>query len=178
MLRERNYVELNGVFYTPELVSQALVNQCAKILTKSNVSVLEPSVGDGSFLLALRECGIGYDTVDALDLDKNTLSYLQSAFRKDLNKLKFLHRNFISFANTTNQKYDLIIGNPPFIGKHQFTESFKESVKNLSLSINYAEKDIKNSWAAFLLAGNNLLSEEGVMAFVLCPAPILCTSLI
>jgi adenine-specific DNA-methyltransferase len=60
----------------------------------------------------------------------------------------------------------LIIGNPPFIGKKDFSISLRENLIRLSKNLEYDPKQLKNAWAAFVLASHELLTPSGVLAFI------------
>lgn len=85
---KRNINALGQVFTTPTIVEKMLT------LRKNTGSVLEPSCGDGAFFNKIKDCiGIEYDS---LVCPKTALNM-----------------NFFDY--TTEEKFDTIIGNPPYV---------------------------------------------------------------
>lgn len=69
-----------------------------------NINILEPSFGTGNFIKVLKD--MGYENIDGCEIDSN------------------LTPNSIDFFNyPIENKYDLIIGNPPFT-KYNIKESY------------------------------------------------------
>ena len=159
-----------GAVYTPiEIATSVCDLVLSKLIIKENktVSILEPSVGDGLFIKALDRFEIDFN-LTAVDINANVISELKLNQTKDLSsKRKFINANYIDYKNSyKNKKFNLIIGNPPFIKKHDFTREFKESLDQLSENLKYDRKDLKNAWAAFVVAAEHSLTRDGVLSFI------------
>lgn len=149
-----------GSFYTPKklvkYMTEYAVSRCKDGL------ILEPSVGDGRFIDKIKK----YDChIDAIELDENKIKKLQ---KKKTDKIDLIHQNFIEYALNSTRKYDLIIGNPPYITKKKLSESDRllsiELIKHWSLP----ESIFQNLWVSFVLGAVKLLKNKtGSIFFVL-----------
>lgn len=162
-----NKARLLGVVYTPPeialSVSRHVIDKCRVATPK----VLEPSVGDGNFLEALKFVLPTNTQVIAIDIDQSVISNLKARSLGGENNLTFLNSDFIHYAALSNsEKFDVIIGNPPFIKKNNYSKEFKTHLDSLSKLSDYPLKDLKNAWAAFVVASELLLSEKGILSFI------------
>lgn len=166
----RKDVRLTGAVYTPDAVANALSSLVLSFLPNENLHILEPSVGDGAFLRAFNGKTNSLN-ITAVDIDEEVVKNLRDSVHSSFNNIKFYSMNFINFScdkiKNEESNYDLVIGNPPFIRKHNFDADFKNSLLNLSKCTHYPLSNIKNSWAAFLLASSKLINSNGVLAFIL-----------
>lgn len=107
----------HAAFYTPQSVCYSLIKELPDF-KKHTIRILEPSVGAGNFVhLLLNRYHNKNIVLDVVDLDSNILELLK-LLQKD-NKLKnvsinYIHGDFLTCINNSKNKYDLIIGNPPF----------------------------------------------------------------
>jgi len=141
----------------------------ASVLPDESPEILEPSVGDGAFLSALAD-KLPQASLTALDIDEHVIEQLQAREEVGFLKSDYFIGDFINYAAKWilgRKRFGLIIGNPPFIRKHNFSEEFKSALDELATAINYPRADLKNSWVAFLLASTVLLRDHGMVAFIL-----------
>ncbi len=169
-LDRRAAVRLSGAVYTPSSVAEAVVRIARSHLRDGPLKVLEPSVGDGAFLgqLALL---MPDDKHVAIDIDEHVVGSLRQERRSWPPATQLISKDFLCYACESiaagEPRFDLIIGNPPFIRKHNFSGTFKASVARLAELTGASLPALKNSWAAFLLASSRLVTDNGVVAFVL-----------
>lgn len=154
-----------GVVYTPIEVALPVAKLAISKCTKKSLNILEPSVGDGLFLKAILQTG---HKITSVDIDKEVLKQLsESTNELPQNDYFFIESDFIEYSlKRTPLSFDLIIGNPPFIKKHDYSENFKSSIESLSSAAEYPKKHLKNAWAAFVVASERLLSKNGVLSFI------------
>lgn len=166
----RSAIRLTGAVYTPPEIATALVSVVKDILPRRSLNILEPSVGDGVFLGEMMALLEGHQFT-AVDIDEAVIKTLKHRVASGVTSVSFVIDDFINYASACikagAQPFDLIIGNPPFIRKHNFSVAFKESLKDLSAVAQYPLKDLKNSWAAFLVASSRIASDAGIVAFIL-----------
>lgn len=155
--------KLTGSYYTP----YRAVSFMRKYLLKQNScckSILEPCAGDGRFIDAF----VDYNTVEsivAVELyEEKTKSLLKHNYPK---KVSIVTSDFLKFARKTNQKFQLIIGNPPYINIKNMGKDFLENAKKFCCEYELPNTVIKNSWVAFVLASIGLLDSNGTIFFVL-----------
>lgn len=88
-----------GQYFTPRHVADFMVQLLA---TRTDGKILEPSSGAGVFVAALDAAG--YSDITAVEIDREIVDYTCQA----------LHiASFVSW--TPNDRFDAIIGNPPYI---------------------------------------------------------------
>ena len=166
-----------GSYYTPDYLSDFIVSRISMQLPPCNcLNILEPSVGDGSFLNALNKSCVfnRYDTVriTAFDICKNSLDQADK-IPLDAKCLKmFEHGDFLHYTEQEKNQFDLIIGNPPYIKKNYLLEEQIAICKNIHQEAELSNHSIKNIWTAFLIKSIQLLKNNGVLAFVL-PAELM-----
>lgn len=131
-----------GSFYTSQYV---VFDSLKKVsIDKSEIRILEPSVGLGAFIPQLASLFSNADKIiiDCVEIDKATIDSLEASLKKlplGVNlKINYFHSDFLKFEIT--QKYDLVATNPPY-GKS--SEKYPD--------ITTAEHKTKNLFALFLL---------------------------
>ena len=161
-------VQFTGAVYTPAEVADALISNALEGYQGLDISILEPSVGDGQFLRLMDQQLLGNASLCAVDIDDMVVEHLKNERgAEDTKNIRFVVDEFVKFSLETSEKFDLIIGNPPFIRRHNFSNQFKSSLAELADITNYPMHQLKNSWAAFVVCAEQMLSEKGCMAFVL-----------
>lgn len=170
LITEASADKLRGGFYTPQVIVDFILKWG---FTNNIVSdILEPSCGDGNFLRQLKKSNYEYKNLTAIEFDK--VEFEKAASIKLKNK-KILNTDFLEYFNTTNEKYDLIVGNPPYI-RYQFLDSEqKTQAKFISERVNIKYSKLTNIWVSFVIGCSLLLKEKGKLGFVL-PAEILQVS--
>lgn len=153
----------NGVVYTPDQVSKAVIENLRARDQRGSLEVLEPSAGDGSFLRALRGSLPNF-RVTAVDKSKWAYKTLVS----DYPDVSCLHSDFLSWQQASaNSQFDWVVGNPPFVRHSSLTKLSKRSVSKLQQLRPDLPFNLSNLWAAFLVAALDALRPNGLLAFVL-----------
>lgn len=139
-----------GQYFTPKVVADFMLG-LADISTNSKI--LEPSCGEGVFLEILQQKG--YKNLTAYEIDQDLATEF-SCVR---------YESFVS-ANI-DDKFDLIIGNPPYIRWKNLEDELKQE-----LSLNPIWNKYFNSLCdylyIFILKSIELLNENGQLIFI-CP---------
>jgi adenine-specific DNA-methyltransferase len=124
--------------------------------------ILEPSAGDGRFVKELQEYG---GKVFAIEINKNKVRKMKDMVNENTN---IYCRDFIRYSLVTNEKFDLVIGNPPYINKKNLSEKDKIKSQKLVDYWNLQGSIFQNLWVSFVLGSLKLLSpEKGRIFFVL-----------
>lgn len=147
-----------GSFYTPINLVKYMVQKCAS--EEKYSTVLEPSMGDGRFLDELQKCNF---TITGVELYSDKIKNYTSTS----SKTNLICSDFISYALNNKKKYDLIIGNPPYISKKQLPHVFWDSQYELLNFFNLPITLFQNIWVSFVLASIKLLNKNGTIFFVL-----------
>jgi adenine-specific DNA-methyltransferase len=164
--------KLSGSFYTPKVIADFLTDYLfEKLESKNEISILEPSAGDGNFIRAIyNHKALSPKISKAVAVEKS---------KKELVKIKVasgsysgLHADFLNYQKANNQKFSAALGNPPYIKAELLSSNQILLCKEIHQKAKLSEKSINNIWPAFLLSCSMLLEEDGILAFVL-PAELL-----
>lgn len=164
--------KLRGAYYTPLPLADMMVKMFLKEEKIKNV--LEPSCGDGVFLDALIDTSFieHLDSVTAIEIEKGEASKLKKRV-KNVSKITVRNQDFFDFyEKKKDKKYDLILGNPPYIRYQYLEERQRELMANILTSQGMKSNKLVNTWVGFMVACVNMLSDNGKITFVI-PAEIL-----
>ncbi|QSX04790.1 class I SAM-dependent methyltransferase [Sedimentibacter sp. zth1] len=167
--------KLRGAYYTPLQLANAMVD----LFAAENISkILEPSCGDGVFLDSMKEKNFlkKVEKFTAIELDTQEAHKVKNKYNK-YNKymnVDIINNDFFDFYNQNYKslKYDLILGNPPYIRYQYLSEEQRESLSCILTSHGMKSNKLVNVWVGFLVACTQMLNETGRIAFVI-PAEIL-----
>lgn len=160
MLDKKN----TGSYYTPDYLAKFISKRVlAHFENRARISVLEPSVGDGSFIRELEKFDNPKINITALDINEDELKIASENWTQKPSLFKEI--DFLEFL--PKKKYSLIVGNPPYIKKGRLSKKQIDHCKQIHLEKNLSEKSVKNIWATFLIKSTKLLANNGVLAFVL-----------
>lgn len=158
-----------GSFYTPKIIADFLVDYLSKKLNRHNLTILEPSSGDGIFIKSIYNHSVlskQVKTVVAVEREKKELDKVKAISKS--NTLKTIHSDFLEFQINNKTKFDLVIGNPPYIKKNILqAEQIEHCDRIHKIFPTLSENKIKNIWSAFLVRGIDFLNDNGILAFVL-----------
>ncbi|MFR3730704.1 Eco57I restriction-modification methylase domain-containing protein [Lacrimispora sp.] len=148
-----------GSFYTPLELVKYMVEYVQKRVKMEYI--LEPSIGDGRFIETLvHEC----KEIMAIEIDREKVF---NASNKWKNKVSYHCGDFIEYALNSNKKYQLIIGNPPYISKKNLNDIQRMRTLEILDFFSLPESLSQNLWVAFILASLKLLDSDGTIFFVL-----------
>ncbi len=137
-----------GQYFTIAPIAEFMVSLISK---KKSARILEPSCGEGIFLDALQRQG--FSNVEAFEIDKSlALAYPNVK-----------HKSFLS-AETTD-KFDCIIGNPPYIRWKNLEPELKKELANSSLWNAYFNS-LCDYLFIFILKSIEQLNENGELIFI------------
>lgn len=160
-----------GSYYTPLNLAKFIADYCLSQIDKPNISILEPSVGDGNFVEAINEIqSINNFNKITLSLVEREKEELKKAKNKNTNssiKVTTSNRDYLNFHFSNKKKFSAILGNPPYIKSTYLTDEQKKLAKEIHLEHNLADRKINNIWTSFLVSGISKLQKEGLLAFVL-----------
>ncbi len=167
-----------GQFMTPPALA---ANLLAPLSVSSTTRVLEPSFGDGSFIIALIEKfmllyeGPIHERLDAI-LTHNIFGVEIDAalYRSCLEKIKvrwghlpqihnLVRADFFCHTFTLHQSFDLIVGNPPFGGT---IEPLIQEKLDRVYGMRNGEKIKKETYAFFVVKCLDELAPRGMLQFI------------
>lgn len=160
--------KLRGGFYTPEPIADFILKWALN--GSRDYDILEPSCGDGNFLRLL--ANKRYNSVTAIELDENEA---RKANDIDIRNKLIINEDFHIYCNRTENRFDIIVGNPPYI-RYQYFNSDQQIEAQLifeKAEIKYSK--LMNAWVSFVVGSSLLLKDKGRIGFVV-PAEILQVS--
>ena len=165
--------KLRGAYYTPLKLAEKMVDFFKK--DASIKSILEPSCGDGVFVDALVETQFLTQNrkVTAIEIEKNEAQKVAEKLKNNPN-VSVVNRDFFEFYQKYKDinKYDLILGNPPYIRYQYLEEKQRMEMAEILTSHGMKANKLINTWVGFMVACVHMLSDNGKIAFVI-PAEIL-----
>ena len=166
-MKDASEEKLRGGFYTPPQVAKFIL----KWAVNGNKSwdILEPSCGDGIFLKQIKENKIKHNSVTAVELFKEEADKARKIGLKNSN---IITGDFFNYCNNTEDRFDLIVGNPPFIRYQYFDKSQRNEAEKLFQRAGLKYSKLTNAWVSFIVGSSLLLKDTGKIGFVL-PAEIL-----
>lgn len=162
--------KLRGGFYTPEPIAKFILRWA--INGDIGYDILEPSCGDGVFLEQIKTSNIKYNSITAIEID---VVEAMKAASVDLSHKVVLNEDFHAFANVTERRFDLVVGNPPYIRYQYFDKEQQIAAEKIFQNANLRYSKLTNAWVSFVVGASLLLKEKGKIGFVL-PAEILQVS--
>lgn len=157
------YNKLRGGYYTPPDISDFMI-RWANPSPESRI--LEPSCGDGSFLAAIRKNGprVCDDHVTGIELDayeaEKARQYGYTVMEGDY--FSYYKQNIEG-----RQRFDVIVGNPPFIRYQNFDEKYRAAAFDLMKQHGFHPNRLTNIWLPFLLLSCEALSDSGKIGMVI-----------
>ena len=179
--------KLRGGYYTPPEIADFLVRWSLNGSQEKKV-VLEPSMGDGAFILSvvkeLSRRGISKVAIEKSiygvelfeqEVKKAKKSLDQAGY--DSKKLNLISGDFFSAIEgpLKDVKFDLILGNPPFIRYQNFPLEQSTLATEILARNGFHPNKLTNAWLFFLLVSIFHLKDDGKLAMVI-PAELLQVS--
>lgn len=138
-----------GQYFTPQHVVDFMIDLAS---VPKNAKILDPCCGKGIFLKRLNHFGykntVGYEIDPTLELDTESKVHFRSFIGEDI-----------------DNKFDLIIGNPPYIRWKNLEVSLKNELKRNPLWNEYFNS-LCDYLYIFVLKSIELLKEEGQLIFI------------
>ena len=158
---KRGY-NLIGQIFTPKYIAKFMVNNISNFITTDNkthqdLKVLEPSVGEGIFLKSLIQNN--FSDITAYEMDNS----LKTNLLKNYPQVKFNFENFL--GSDLNEKFDIIIGNPPYLGQNYNADVFQNYVKKFPICKKFFVGNM-DLFYYFIHLGILKLKPGGILSFI------------
>jgi adenine-specific DNA-methyltransferase len=145
----KNNTKAFGQFPTPEYFADFVISLSS---VSQNARILEPACGEGIFLKLLEQKGYS-----------NLVGYEIDATLKPITNAKIIYQSFV--AAQIQEKFALIIGNPPFIRWKNLDPRLKEELEVNELWQRHFNS-LCDYLCIFILKSVELLEEGGELVFV------------
>lgn len=164
-----------GAFFTPAAISRYLADWAVQ---SPSTSVLEPSCGEASFLLAAarRLASFGQpplfwdEQLHGVEIFDHSASQARELLRAERFDAKIAVSDF--FEYDPSLKFDAVIGNPPFVRYQNFSGASRARSLEAALAQGVRLSGLASSWAAFVIKAALHVAPQGRLALVL-PAELL-----
>ncbi len=170
LIKQATKEKLRGSFYTPAPIANFILKWAMNGYTEYDI--LEPSCGDGVFLRQIKVNNYKYKSITAIELDE---SDSEKTERLNLPNTTVINTDFHIYCNETFQRFDLIVGNPPYIRYQYFDREQQVEAEKIFKRANLAYSKLTNAWVSFVVGSSLLLKKQGKIGFVL-PAELLQVS--
>lgn len=169
--------KLNGAFYTPSFV----VNYIVKNTIKGNQKICDCSCGSGAFLVSATEhiskkankkiIKTIEENIFGADISKTSihrtkvlLSLLAIFHKEDKKEIKFNLVATDSLTYNWKNKFDVVIGNPPYVRTKNLPEEIRELIHKKYHTATIGNIDL---FIPFIELGINLIKEDGVLGYII-----------
>ncbi len=124
------------------------------------VNWLEPSCGEGIFLLALHDAGVPRKRITGVDLG------IASTVADSVARV---HRgiDFLAWSREHKGAFDRVVGNPPFVRISALKGELQKAALNGSSLSGIKVPGTSNYWLPFLIASIDCLHRGGSLGFIL-----------
>lgn len=125
-----------------------------------DVEWLDPCVGPGAFIQALRARKVRKDRIVALDLESAPGKF--DGFARTVRGV-----DFFRWLPSTTARFDKIIANPPYVPIERLSRALQKPILSLNELDRASFRLNSNYWCAFLAGSLRVLKDGGDLAFVL-----------
>ncbi len=182
------YQKLRGGYYTPQPIADFLARWA---IQRPDVSILEPSCGDGSLVEASIETLLAKGAskeaiaqlIHAVELDPDEAAITAERMRRlgvspgeeTLHigdffthcKDRLFEQHAMGAVSSRAYQFDVVIGNPPFIRYQHFPAGPREIACEIMRQVGLHPTKLLNTWLPFLIASTLLLKQDGRLAMVI-----------
>lgn len=171
LITQASAEKLRGGFYTPEPIAEFILRW--GINGNADSDILEPSCGDGVFLEQLAKHKFSYKSITAIEYDE---SEAIKANQINLSNKQVINADFHTYCNNTVNRFDLIVGNPPYI-RYQFFDRMQQAeAGDIFVKAGLTYSKLTNAWVSFVVGSSLLLKNKGGKIGFVLPAEILQVS--
>ena len=171
LITEASAEKLRGGFYTPEPIAEFILKW--GINGTTDADILEPSCGDGVFIEQLRDLNLNFNSITAVELNETEA---QKVEKIELRNKQVINNDFHSYCNNTLQRFDLIVGNPPYIRYQFFDRQQQIEAGDIFIKAGLTYSKLTNAWVSFVVGSSLLLKDKGGKIGFVVPAEILQVS--
>lgn len=172
---ERGHRKARGAFFTPPTISRYLADWA---IQSSIDTVLEPSCGEASFLLAAARRLeslpdrplLATQQLHGVEIHRESADAARTLLRDEGYSAHIDVCDF--FEHTSNKTFSAVIGNPPFVRYQNFSGAARARSLEAALAQGVRLSGLASSWAAFVVKAALHVAPEGRLGLVL-PAELL-----
>ena len=170
LIKDASAEKLRGAYYTPSVIASFILHW--GIADGRDADILEPSCGDGVFLECMRDENMFFNTVTAVEYEAKEAEKTRAI---GLHDSEVINQDFHRFCLDTDRRFDLVVGNPPFIRYQYYNEGQQTLADEIFQRVKLKRSKLTNAWVTFVIGCSQLLRENGKMGFVI-PSELLMVS--
>ncbi|SEF75466.1 N-6 DNA Methylase [Xylanibacter ruminicola] len=162
LIEDASAQKLRGAYYTPPAIASFILHW--GINGSTDADILEPSCGDGVFLEQMAKENMLFHHATAVEYEAVEA---EKARAIGLHDSEVINSDFHRFCLDTEQSFDLVVGNPPFIRYQYYDEGQQELAGEIFKKAGLKRSKLTNAWVTFVVGCSLLLKETGKMGFVI-----------
>lgn len=162
-----------GQFSTPRNLADEILEYSKSLSVAKEIKFLDPAVGTGSFYTGLLNAyGQNIESALGFEIDEDYYRVGKDTW-KNYEKLQIINGDFIQAKPEENEKFNLLVCNPPYTRHHQISLDIKLRLKELvNDKFPYKLSGLSGLHIYFMLLSNEWMEENGVSIW-LVPSEIL-----
>ena len=154
--------KLRGAYYTPSAIASFILHW--GINGSTDADILEPSCGDGVFLEQMGKEDMQFHHATAIEYEAIEAEKARAIGLRDS---EVINTDFHRFCLNTEQRFSLVVGNPPFIRYQYYDEDQQKLASEIFKRAGLKRSKLTNAWVTFVVGCSQLLKENGKMGFVI-----------
>ena len=162
LIEDASAQKLRGAYYTPPAIASFILHW--GINGSTDVDILEPSCGDGVFLEQMEREHMMFHHATAVEYEA---AEAEKARAIGLHDSEVINADFHRFCLNTEQRFDLVVGNPPFIRYQYYDEGQQVLAGEIFKKAGLKRSKLTNAWVTFVVGCSLLLKKYGKMGFVI-----------
>ena len=162
LIEDASAQKLRGAYYTPPAIASFILHW--GINGSTDADILEPSCGDGVFLEQMAKENMLFHHATAVEYEA---AEAEKARAIGLHDSKVINADFHRFCLDTEQRFNLVVGNPPFIRYQYYDEGQQLLASEIFKKAGLKRSKLTNAWVTFVVGCTQLLQNEGKMGFVI-----------
>lgn len=162
LIKDVSQQKLRGAYYTPRPIADFITQW--GMSGNTQMDILEPSCGDGVFLESIAQMGEGFRHVVGVEYEAGEASRAREV-APQVAEVK--NMDFHRFCLDTEERFDLVVGNPPFIRYQYYDEEQQKLADLIFQKAGLKRTKLTNAWVTFVVGSSLLLKESGKMGFVI-----------
>lgn len=162
LIEDASAQKLRGAYYTPPAIASFILHW--GINGSTDADILEPSCGDGVFLEHMASENMLFHHATAVEYEAVEADKARAI---GLHDSEVINSDFHRFCLDTEQRFNLVVGNPPFIRYQYYDEGQQVLAGEIFKKAGLKRSKLTNAWVTFVVGCSMLLKETGKMGFVI-----------